>query len=1075
MSKVRWLSVIAVGCAALFGCSEDDPLPLSQLNLDTPIDVSFACFGGLRITDGGAATPAQEVRTSAMPTTACDARSKKVATGEPAPVPAGQEDLTMTGGAFLPNVDWYGLILEQVPGTVALARFPTKPSESFGSSDAQMLDADPLTPGVNSISVGEDPVAIVTDRAGCYAVTANAGSCDLSALDVTTALDSDPAVRVDRFEVKNGSGQAIRAKPAAMAAGPSETLIGKTCLAAPTGIMYVAYPGCHIVAAVDSATGMVRGGIQYDAAGVPSIIPQSALANLSCPDECSTGVQTAGTRPTSLALEFDARKSITRLAIGAENAATVAVVELNIDLLPTSVTQLALANPTGKLGVTSLALSPVIGMGGAGKVIDESGPEFQFVYATTTDRTVRVGSVGTVGAARECETQADARQLRKNRSVSDLACLQIGATTPRRAGARGPGIELPGDVVPLSVAFVRSPEIEGDTRLDETPDKLIGYFGFITATNGATFIATVDDDNFPDLFDDAAPLARPMLLVAPHQLRDGLGQRGATVNDSETPDCDSTGPVAASSIAVGGPRIAGSPARTAPPGSVSLEKLTLLPTLRQLRCALNDEERAINELAFSAPTEIRDVAFPDLAALADAETWSFAWEGQMTSASRQAMAFSDTAGVRLVDPGKSFCEAGVEKFDIAQMRGCDPQRVATTGSGQNLDCPAGYGCFLHPLTQIPSLGTCMLADEGDRLANACREYMNTIRRYTVSNTSSGELRLVPRRHELRTSPVDGCVSNEQCEALGDYALRNTNAQHPGTDMTTDPRTWTCELDATRPPLGGTGKRCQLRCDADPDCVAGTVCNGATAGQAKSGFCMESVIPPQSCVNAPQRYDLRTGDSFAVAGTRSGFVHPITADANGQCVNQDPVANRLSIGRIPLAPPPCGDPATTDPLTGALQAGGFEPNPCSLTVAQTDVSPRYVPGTCTLEEENPSALVDRQAPAIRFRNRGMNLTFTDPYYSGDATCIADRGGTLGKIPLLVPGYVLSFRQVAGRGPLVLPLGNVSFPAKVVRGPTNSIWVVDQGDFLATQLGQANTRGKVFRVEARLPLGTPNVLQ
>ncbi len=93
---------------------------------------------------------------------------------------------------------------------------------------------------------------------------------------------------------------------------------------------------------------------------------------------------------------------------------------------------------------------------------------------------------------------------------------------------------------------------------------------------------------------------------------------------------------------------------------------------------------------------------------------------------------------------------------------------------------------------------------------------------------------------------------------------------------------------------------------------------------------------------------------------------------------------------------------------------------------------------------------------------MTLTIVDPTYPGDAKCILDRAGTLGNIPHVFPGYQLAFRVIAGLAPVAIPV-NPALPVRVVRGPTNSIWVVDEGDFLSTSLSQPSTRGKVFRVE------------
>src|SRR6185436_18926484 len=103
------------------------------------------------------------------------------------------------------------------------------------------------------------------------------------------------------------------------------------------------------------------------------------------------------------------------------------------------------------------------------------------------------------------------------------------------------------------------------------------------------------------------------------------------------------------------------------------------------------------------------------------------------------------------------------------------------------------------------------------------------------------------------------------------------------------------------------------------------------------------------------------------------------------------------------------------------------------------------------------------------------TLVDPYYPGDSQCILDREGQLGKIPLVYQGYQISFHQAAGYSPLFLPTIGPSFPVKVVKGPTQSIWILDSGDFLSTSPTLASTRGKVFRVEAGNIGGAASVLQ
>ncbi len=1078
MNKLLALSLVLL---ASISCGETTTTPPSQLNLDRPTDMTFACVGGLRIipddrVDQTMGDPNDDTVLSAQPTTACDVRSGAHASGTPIPVPPGQDDLTAAGGAPVGNAFWFSFILQSGPGTVAIAQFQTKPATAFTGGDVSVLDADPLTPGKNGISIGEDPIAIATDRSGCKVVTANAGSCDLSVLDITTAVDFDPTTPIDvrRLEVKNAAGVPIRAKPIAMVAEPQTDVIGKRCAEAAAGIVYIAYPNCHLVAAVDASNGTVVGGISFDATGAQTILTD--VSSLTCVDECSGGTPPApGTRPITLDLEKDPRTLERRLVIGADNSPSITVVELSdATSLPESAFQVALQNTTGDLGVTQVSLSPQIGMGGEIHQINDdtaSGGQFQFVYAIATDDTVRV--VDVLDLRKECDTQVDTRYLRNVTSVKELSCLPVGepSTPPRRAGARGPGIELVGEALPMAVDIIKSQPVDGDARPDEDPNKLIGYFAIIGASNGGVFIVNIDDDDRRDLFSQLRPLLTPIALQIAHQLRDAIPERGelATIdlNDMTETLCDINGPEDVTGALLGGPRSLTPPSRNLPIGSFAPEKAFQLPGFRQVLCTGVDNTRAVADIQFTAPEAIRDFVYPDLAALHSAESWSMIWEGTLSLDKvdvavdgppiRESEMRVDGSGLHLIDAAKPFCSVGVERFDLLQMRGCDQQ------FGDS-ECPIGYRCFVHPSSQLQGIGACLLEDEADRLADACKDFLTSLRRYTVGATKSGELQLLPRRHTLRTTPLEGCTTDTQCQSLADYALTQSVAQHPMFNTTApDTHTWSCAPDPLRAPVT-TGKRCQMRCDVTADCLTGTVCQGAT-GSGKAGFCMEGVLPPQSCINAPQRYELRAGDAFAVLGQRTGFEHATITDANGACV-RDPDASPYLVGRIPLQPPAC-DPAA-DPLSGRLADGTFEPNPCSFTTETVDVVPQYEPGSCDLKA-TPTELVPRQAPAIRLRTRGINFTIVDPTYPGDAACILDRGGAvdaagnpLGNIPHVFTNYQLSFTQTAGFASINIPVA-AAMPVRVVRGPTQSIWVVDQGDFLSTSLSQPSTRGKVFRIE------------
>lgn len=1105
------LHVLFAGLA-LAACGDTTTTVPDQLNLDRPVDITFACYGGLRLTGGSpTATVDQEVVVTSMPRSACDIRSATVPLDgseqpPPDPIPPGQEPLDLPGAVDLANVSWYGLILQSGPGTVAIARFATVAAEAFGGgNEVAVLDSNPLIPGTNGISVGDTPIAIATDTSGCFAVTANAGSCDMSVLQLDSAFVNPPEPVVTRLAVVDAAGTPVLSKPAAMAGTPQSEVIGNACPVEAQGLVYVAYPACNLVAGVDTSTGQVVTGIQYDAAGVPTIVTNPTL---DCPNECALGdASNAGPRPVTLDLELDQISARRQLVIGSENYSSIAVVELDTSSIPVSVRQVALENTTGTLGVTSIALSPTIGTGGSSGGISDTettGGLFQFIYAVATDGTVRVADIDHLD--RECDAQVDPRFLPPERSVRTLSCLAVGdpATPPRRPLARGPGVELTGDSIPTSVDIIRSPGPKArnpQADPEVLPATLIGYFAIVSSTTGLTYVINIDDDNFRDLYIPTSPLEVPTALAISHQLRDQVPERQRTAfvdrRDPATMEtvplrvCVNNGDTDGNANFIAGPRASTPPVRSVATGAYAPEKIGQLPSIRQELCIGGDlpndtldaeASRAVSELSFSADAQTRAIAFPDLRGLRADENWTITWEGFLSGDStltnavdgpavRESTASIDGNGMHIIDKTEPFCDAGVQPYDIVQFRGCDP-------AVGNVECPIGYRCYTHPESELAGLGACMRDDEAERLADACKDFLTSLRRYTVASSETGELLLVPRRHTLRTTPINGCTDDLQCQSLADYAEQTRSSTHPSVDMTEpSPFSYACVADPTRPALNAdnSAKRCQMTCEETADCGTGLVC--------QSGFCMEGVTPPQACVNAPQRYSLAAGDAFTVLGSASGYVHPIIADSAGRCV-VNPAANRLEIGRFGLDPrnPFNGGEVSrcapdSNPLTGQRPDGTFDPNPCVATVSQTDARQPYLPGTCTIDSAADVEYVERQTEAVRFRNRSFTFNLVDPFYPGDQNCILDRQGPggvpLDKVPVVFPGYQLGFRQVAGFSPLTLPIAP-SFPVKVVAGPTNSIWVIDEGDFISTSSIQPSTRGKVFRIESNA-LGVINTLE
>jgi hypothetical protein len=1100
----RWSSraLVAGALAALTAltatCSDSNTLVAVQLNLDRPVDVAFACYGGLRLTNGraGEGLPSDDVTVSAQPLKSCEVRSPvQAATAKP---PLGQEDID--GGASLQPVQYFGFILQSGPGTVAIAQFPASPASSFNGNEVVIRDANPLTPGKNSISVGVRPVAIATDPRGCFAVTANAGSCDLSSLDINSALKLDGQARVSRLAVTNSAGTPIDARPAAMVAEPGLVElaeIGKICKETATGHVYVAYPGCHLVAVVNLATRMIDSGIRFDDAGVATIVD----GTVTCPQECGAPVvPPGGTRPVTLDLVDDPLAGTRRLVIGANNSNKLTFVDLDpATSSPKAIaplTQVPLFEQvTGKLGVLDVALSKQLGMGNSpmvGKPEDDAtaaGGQFQFAYAVTTDGTVRVADLLTL---KECDTQVDPRLLHDEQIVRKLSCLPVGAaTTPRRrTGAIGPGIAVPGDGVAAAVNIFkveRDPN-EADTLKAAAPTRLNGTFAVISSTSGASYLVDIDDDDKADKEVLTSPLAVDLSTTLPHQLREQTVKRDAVAEVGDDPKtktrvCNASGPVIDASGAVtGGARLAGAVNRLTLAESVVSAKTFMLPGIRQVQCIGSDASLPVSELSYAAqspgsvdaggvpktspsPDALREAVFPDTRALQVTEDWRLVWEGALSadiSASdidgpliRFGTVTVASQSMKITDRSNPFCAAGVEDFDQVRLAGCDPNTP--------FQCPLGTRCYLHP-DAVNGFGACLPEKTADSLAAECRDFLVSIRRYTVQRgPKRGELVVAPRFRELRSTPLGGCtpapVTNPptppptaECQSLADYEVRQASELHPfELTAVTSAKKYVCEADPTRAPRPGKG-RCIMTCTKDADCDSASVCDEA------KGRCMEGVVPPPQCIAGIQRYELRAGEAFTVLGSLSGYVHPVIADAAGKCVVDSSPEKLLQRGRIPLKPDPCGS--------------DYAKNPCLEVVPHAETVASYVPNTCTAADPATKTQV-RMAPSIFFRNAGMSYHLVDPTYPGDMTCRGDRLGGLGDVPTTFTGLAFTFRQSGGFASLPLRT-SATVPVRVLRGPQQSIWIVDEGDFLPENTNQSSTRGKVFRIESTL-LGVVNIMQ
>ncbi|ACY15877.1 hypothetical protein [Haliangium ochraceum] len=1086
-AQASTLGLAALGAAlALLPAGCEDPVnPPTVFTLDGPSRVAFSCYGQLRLTGGQAASADQAVVNAPMPASACyqwnQVRLEPPATEDdeddedgPEPPelltalpPAGQGPLIdLEVGAELSaeaesellawqsEVALYGFALQPNEGTVAVIREMLGEAGIRAGSDGlastadfSLLDADTFSPGVNAIAVGAQPVDIAADPDGCYVYTANAGSCDLSVLDVPSALAPEVLPTVQRLRVLGADGGQLLAKPAALVApgratqGTAEEAaegeaqrLGLECPSAPGGVVFVAYPNCHAVGAVDLSSGEILASVVFDEAGVPVVSagafdcaaatcggpsspPDVVAPDAGVPDaspdagiepDAGAGAQMApaeftiaaiGDRPqpTALHMADDGR----RLYIGAANSPQVTVVELDEAFTPVEAFSVALA---GEVGVTALSASSLIAMGGdQGRADEGVFGDFRFVYAVATDNTVRVVEVHE--QRRECDTQIDPRYLYDVRDGALLACLPVGdPSLPRRASARSPGVHFPRSARPLDVAISRvqvESTVEGEPPVRSAAN-LVGHFAFVTLSDGSMVIVNIDDDNYPDVEDLSDPSAVALSLALPHQLRDGdLAQRNAAVDDCAFPGGSGVGTVG----------------MTAPPAAsrdttvIAEEREDVLPELRALECVPTAEDAepvsvGVPDLSPMASPAQREAAFPDLRGVVT-ETWNMEWEGRIPQPSAGILPITvhvgyieaNGDGVDLRDGASSFCGIGVAPGDTVTMLGCD--------SGESSPaCEAG---------------------------GACAELVGA--RYRVTEVDAERMALRRRYRTLRTTPLSGCESAAQCSALHDWersALPALTDDGTG-DPCADPEAAAapeCQRSFSCEPVSDPARaECVMTCDSDSDCDIGWSCSSL-------GYCVDDPLPPAECADVLLRYELRVGGAFAVIGASSGFLHHRVRDPDtGVCVD-DPEGNPLLVGRLPLSAPPCeGD------------------GPAELT-----------PNPCAVEVEHFEDGSVRPAQAIRFRNPSFVTHLVDPVVdfaaSESVACPVDEPACA-EIPAVFPDYRINFNVGGGFSSQAVVSGMI-YPVGLRLGPLGDLWVLDEGD----NRSEGN-RGQVNRIE----LGPP----
>ncbi len=1052
MTQAYRLASVALILATAAACG-DDTLPTEPAILQRPTAITFGCIGDLVIDPGG---PDERRVPSAQPIESCRA----LAFGEDLP---GQEQSHQGGNA--PGL--VAFVTQSSKGTVAVLK-------NIEGSNV-ILDSDRLTPGKNAIPIGTLPIASGADESGCFLVTANSGTCDLSSLDMTSADSSEVGPKISRITIQNAAGEVIDAKPAAMVMSPQTLAVGSACPETPIGTAYVAYPDCNLVAAVDLESGVIQGGLQFDADGNVTVVdgnvrcasqcgggnaiedvdagpgPDAGALDAGAPDAgaLDAGALDAGPdggpdaglppqepasngapRPTTLHLE----RLGGQLLVGSSNSNTIVVSTQDTDGRPTATRSMTVE---GEVGITKIKVSDSIQMGGATGSPGGTGGDFQFVYAISTDRSIRVLDLDD---GNECDTQADPRFLQDETSVGFLACIPVNGpdAPPRRAGANGPGIRISRDAAALDVEFATFLRSDGGFG---GPTDMAGTYAFVSSSAGTIFVINIDDDVYPDLESSTDPEVTFLTQAISHQVRDFVVRNPIANPDLNRETLREFCAFPDSNDFVLPPRLRSGIAENSNDLQFSFSKRYELPGFWTQRCEVRDDLNELldvaflNELAFATPVLQREITFPDIQVLRS-EVWSVAWQGPLSRDSTVnidgspvrsgLLQVNSTGSVSVVDTSAPFCEMGAQPYDLVQLAGCDP----TLG---DIHCGLGEECFVHP--DAPStlaLGTCLPSEQTDILAVQCRDFLISNKNYSVISTQASALELRTRRRKLKTSPLDGCTSDAQCVEMAELDRQLRNSGHPIDLADGAPESnfeWVCADDPSRVP---GPLSCQIACTTNDDCEGGLSCD--------AGFCVAGPLPPPECTLTLNRYQVNGSDAFIVIGSLSGFMHGRTVDPNtGECID-DPDANPLLQGRIPLRPAPCVGDLISD----------VSPNPCSTElVHQESYTPfDLVEGQCEPAAE-PVALRDRTVRAVRFQNRALRFHLVDLETSGDLQCRNDRAGTYPPYSTTHNGFELNFDLTGGFIPMFVRKENgsqldLALPKTLAPAFDGRIWVLDEGD-------------------------------
>lgn len=653
------------------------------------------------------------------------------------------------------------------------------------STYGQIENLHSSQPGFGFLPVGAVPEHIrahvdATDptqvaAGGKWAVTANAGSCDLSLMDLgqvaklvgsPASCDKDSCPR--QVVPRAADGTPLGARPAWVEIAPWGQ---RRAL--------VAFPACGLVADVDLADGLVKEAVSFDTLGQARRLSAADLQTLRCPSDCGAAAggssdvsaggavtTSSGGLPLSLALEdagpagktcADPRRCRMVVADGLRAALTIVPYD------PTAADGAHLGTPRAlqlapvddgrrgmDLGVDVVRISPQTAAG-------------RFVYAVARDATVRVFDLET---EHECETNPDPRYLQaqalkgpgrvlpdeyNSKNIRRFACYPVGSV-PRSPQAFSPGIGLPGGALPRDVGFVHldmpcdpsdpncvySPSYATpDQAPRSSPAVWIGDFAWILASSGIVVGVQIADacpsPSFRACFPDQAAAMRVEMLstnpetatvTAPTLLQSVSVAPGDRLGNAPRAGLQRFGEVSPSprvnvdqSAAVNGFGASQADPRLNPDGQTLQYRLIrprLLPFLYLPTDPVCDVVPSvlIGDNAGSRPTTL--AAFPDPQA-ATPETWTLAWEGLLGGSG----SLVGTLGAGALPSGAPglYQTVYVPGGNFC-VRGVEPgDKAWLTGCNLDTDCPGGMHC-VREVGQGNRPGLCLVGSAAD--GGACK-------------------------------------------------------------------------------------------------------------------------------------------------------------------------------------------------------------------------------------------------------------------------------------------------------------------------------------------------------------------